>query len=491
MKGTVKARNYAPAITTPLGPLERAGTVLATTLASAVVAVVCSYVVFTQVVDARVALSGATDSAVETPTAAASRYLYPEGRASGLSALLGFTDPTLPERSGPAIDLSLFTPGANSIAWPSAPATAPAIDPSTTQARLAALAPTPRPGTIEEIAAAATALAEGLSPAISPIPRARPEDFAARIPARAPAPDIAVARAADPSEEVTLARLEDNIDTGATLRIVPEDRLIGSNPCNRRSLTADIPNRSRRAAGGAVILAAVGDASGGGRDGALIAEARDGNIPSHLRDLQPVVFTGIAGGRQTQVVLCVMPDYLAVGSDDDHVRIPLGLPAALQIAEEFDMMLPTTAMVDQIYAQADLRLSPRPMTPGSAMSTTSYFRSHDATVDAQIASAGGLQGRLIAGHKKDVVLANRLSTASGRVAIYGWHRSPGNPIQPLSTVHGAYYADYSHGVRLVSRTAFVDGQQVDLRTLLTSGTYAGLLNRDGVLNSATIRLAAL
>jgi hypothetical protein len=214
-------------------------------------------------------------------------------------------------------------------------------------------------------------------------------------------------------------------------------------------------------------------------------------VPSYLRNLQPVRFSGIAGGRQTEIVICVTPDYLAVGSDTDHVRVPLGLPAALRVADAFDMMLPTTRMVDAIYAQADLRLSPRPMSPGPQMSSTDYFHRHDRTVDAQFAEAGGRHGVLVAGHKKDLVIANRLSRNRGRVAIYGWHRGNGDPIQPLSTVHGAYYADYSHGIRLVSRTAYVDGRAVDLRALLTDGAYAGLLNSDGPLSSATVQLASL
>jgi hypothetical protein len=216
-----------------------------------------------------------------------------------------------------------------------------------------------------------------------------------------------------------------------------------------------------------------------------------GNVPTHLRNLQPVRLSGIAGGRQTEIVICVTPDYLAVGSDADHVRVPLGLPAALRVAETFGMMLPTTRMVDAIYAQADVRLSPRPMTPGPQMSSTDYFHRHDRTVDAQLAEAGGRDGLLLAGHKKDLVIANRLSRNRGRVAIYGWHRSNGDPIQPLSTVHGAYYADYSHGIRLVSRTAYVNGEAVDLRSLLTSGTYAAILNSDGPLTSATVQLASL
>jgi hypothetical protein len=35
---------------------------------------------------------------------------------------------------------------------------------------------------------------------------------------------------------------------------------------------------------------------------------------------------------------------------------------------------------------------------------------------------------------------------------------------------------------LVSRTAYVNGRPVDLRTLLTDGTYAAMLNSDGPLS---------
>ena len=309
-------------------------------------------------------------------------------------------------------------------------------------------------------------------------PALRPANLLAR---RAPAPDeaeILLASATVP-ETMTRPRLLD-----------PTPPRAGANPCSSR-LARAIPRRPSNAAGGAAVMAAIGNSSGPDRDAALVAQALGGNIPDNLRSLQPVSFAGIVGGRQTQITLCVTPDYLAIGSNADHVRVPLGLPAALRVADGFDMMLPTTRMVDAIYAQADLRVSPAPMPPTSAMSSTDYFLRHDSTVDVQFVRAGARDGLLAAGHKKDVVIANRLSNAPGRVAIYGWHRANGNPIQPLSTVHGEYYADYSHGIRLVARTAYVDGRAVDLRALLTDGQYAGLLNTDGPLTGAAIRLASL
>jgi len=54
-------------------------------------------------------------------------------------------------------------------------------------------------------------------------------------------------------------------------------------------------------------------------------------------------------------------------------------------------------------------------------------------------------GELTSGDKKDLVLTSLLWRVPGRVAIYGWHRAVNQPIQPLSKVHGARYADYSPG----------------------------------------------
>jgi len=72
-----------------------------------------------------------------------------------------------------------------------------------------------------------------------------------------------------------------------------------------------------------------------------------------------------------------------------------------------------------------------------------------------------------------------LKPSPGRVAIYGWHRTNGRPIQPLSTVHGARYADYSHGVRLVSQTAFIDGKPIDLKDVIQDRELAVIVNDEG------------
>jgi hypothetical protein len=61
------------------------------------------------------------------------------------------------------------------------------------------------------------------------------------------------------------------------------------------------------------------------------------------------------------------------------------------------------------------------------------------------------------------VLKQRLWLQAGRVAIYGWQRAGGTPIQPLSNVDGAGYADYSH------HKGRVDIRRVHLRKVPLAG----------------------
>lgn len=95
---------------------------------------------------------------------------------------------------------------------------------------------------------------------------------------------------------------------------------------------------------------------------------------------------------------------------------------------------------------------------------------------------------LIAGHKKDVVANKRLVQRPDRVAIYGWHRPDGRPIQPVSLVHEASYADYSHGIRWVSSTMVVDGVERPIADVARDPDLAELVSDEGPL--ATVRAAA-
>lgn len=245
---------------------------------------------------------------------------------------------------------------------------------------------------------------------------------------------------------------------------------------------AHIPPRAPSAPGGAEFARRVMSMDERERDLAIRRALLDGDLPRFLRAAVPVELSGRgADGAVTRVTLCVLPDYLAIGSSNDYLLMPMALGTALAVADAFGFILPTRRMVDAIYRQAALRLAPQPLPAGDAMRSTAYYLRHDALVRAQRASAGAAPGALTAGHKKDLVITPRLWTVPGRVAIYGWHRDAGAPIQPLSTFHGAQYADYSHGVRLVGTVAYVDGAPRSIFELVANPRFAPILSDEGPL----------
>lgn len=156
------------------------------------------------------------------------------------------------------------------------------------------------------------------------------------------------------------------------------------------------------------------------------------------------------GGLETTQILVddeiweVTLDYF---KRSDGVRLPVDLPMAWKLADSYGMTLPTAHVVDAIWQQADIKLPPAPLPASPRMTSEAYYERHNEIIEDQLAGRN-TQGKLIAGHKKDLVWIER---DSPKVAIYGWHYPNGRPIQKYSTVHGRNYADYSHGLRLVKR----------------------------------------
>ncbi|MCA8868065.1 MAG: hypothetical protein KDA67_05400 [Rhodobacteraceae bacterium] len=257
-------------------------------------------------------------------------------------------------------------------------------------------------------------------------------------------------------------------------------------------LVKPIPARAVKAKLGSRFVKDILRVSGSARDAAITDQVLAGNIPDFLRHLIPVTFNAMQkNGKAVEVTICVTPDYMSVGAERDFVRVPMGLPAAAKIADKLGFLLPTTKMVDAIYAQAEVHLAPEPMTPGAQMQSTDYFIRHNKTINQQRDKSGLALTALTAGQKKDLVLSNRLRSKPGRVAIYGWHRMNGEAIQPLSTVHGEGYADYSHGVRLVSMTAFVNGKPTSLPKILQDPELAPIVSSEGPINHSRRLVASL
>ncbi len=238
-----------------------------------------------------------------------------------------------------------------------------------------------------------------------------------------------------------------------------------------------IPPRPADAVGGTAFMEKVAALPPAEREGAIAAELLRGNLPDFLRQFKTITVS--ANGHTATVA--VMPDYLAVGSDADFVRVPMTPMTAARVADAFGCALPTRKLVNDMYRAATVKLEPRPLT--EAREAVETFVQHHRLIEAQ--RAGKPLGELVAGIKKDVVVTNRLAEKPKRVAIYGWHKLDGVPIQPLNVSHVNRYVDYSHGVRLMKRAVVVDGKPRDVRPVLYDAALCALVSDEGPLRRPT------
>ena len=176
-------------------------------------------------------------------------------------------------------------------------------------------------------------------------------------------------------------------------------------------------------------------------------------------------------GKTIKASYFVTLDYLSIGTNKDWARIPLTPIAAQQLADAFNCFLPTTKIVDDIYKAARVKLEPVPMYIYRDSTVTMW--QHHLIIEGQRRSRKGL----IVGIKKDVVISGKIgrSEKPNRVAIYGWHLMNGKPIQPLYTGHVNWYADYSHGIRLVYRKIKVNGKWMDYVDVLSDPVLRKLI----------------
>jgi hypothetical protein len=222
----------------------------------------------------------------------------------------------------------------------------------------------------------------------------------------------------------------------------------------------NIPSRNPNAESGSVFMRRITPLSLNEREEEIYKAIASGNIPDFLRN--PITINGEftdSAGISHRVTYEVMPDYLSIGNDTDFCRIPMNPYTAQSLASAFGASLITAKISDQIYMKADIKLVPFNYVPvGNANELVTKFVEHNTHIENQFREAGGLQGRLIAGIKKDVILSGRIADQPGKVVIYGWHKPDGKPIQPVYSGHIYWYVDYSHGIRFINNQVLIDGK---------------------------------
>ncbi len=209
------------------------------------------------------------------------------------------------------------------------------------------------------------------------------------------------------------------------------------------------------------------------RDSFALKEILAGNVPGFLKKFAAVHVSLIdsSTNKTIKATYYVSPDYLSIGTDDDWARINITPLAAQQIADSFNCFIPTRKMVDDIYKAAKLKLEPVPLY--AFRDSTPIMWHHHLIIEGQRKGRKGL----IAGIQKDVVISGKISRDPklDRVAIYGWHKLDGNPIQPLYTGHIYWWVDYSQGIRLIYRKIKVNNKWMDYTDVLKDPVLQRLL----------------
>lgn len=209
------------------------------------------------------------------------------------------------------------------------------------------------------------------------------------------------------------------------------------------------------------------------RDSFALEQVLAGNVPGFLKKFMAIHVSveDSTTGRTIRATYYAAPDYLCIGNDQDWARINITPMTAQRIADSFQCFLSTRKIADDIYQAASIKLEPVPLYAYRDSTPTMWH--HHLIIEGQRKGRKGL----IAGIKKDVVISGKISRDAkpDRVAIYGWHKPDGKPIQPLYTGHINWWVDYSQGIRLVYQKIKVEGNWMDYTDVLKHPVLQKLL----------------
>ncbi len=259
-----------------------------------------------------------------------------------------------------------------------------------------------------------------------------------------------------------------------------------------RSQTLNLPLRPAGAPTGSQFTNIITPMALTERENWICAQVVSGNVPSFLRTLVPVTVSATINGTAHTGTFYAPPDYMAIGTDDDYFLEPMTPLLAQRLCDLLGCTLPTRKMVNQIWTNAAVKMTPQPIPPSGDMITVPVFSEHNSMVWTQrntFINSFPL-GALVSGDKKDVVISTMIysnlhSGVPQPVVIYGWHYTSGVPIQPLYNGHEQTYADYSHGIRLVQNAMTLDGSPNPVTNVLTNPNLAALLSDEGPSEGTT------
>ena len=216
------------------------------------------------------------------------------------------------------------------------------------------------------------------------------------------------------------------------------------------------------------------------RERAIYSAVLDGHVPSATKTLQKIPLTmKDASGKTIKAYIKVSSNFIAIGSDSDNVLMPMSFRTAAALSQRLGFVLPTRAIVKAIAKKAAM-LQGRPLPPSHEMVTNHYYLMHQKKLQKDLQKAGSES--LVGGHKKNLILTNKLIGKPSFLAIYGWKDHKGGWIQRINTDHAADYVDYSHGVRMVSQTIYVEGKAMSIFEVASHPVLHKLVSDEGPID---------
>ncbi|MFO0921707.1 MAG: hypothetical protein U0905_04365 [Pirellulales bacterium] len=249
-------------------------------------------------------------------------------------------------------------------------------------------------------------------------------------------------------------------------------------------MSLDLPTRPHDAFTGSEFAKRMESMEREESDQAIASEIRRGNVPDWARWLVPIEWDfETKDGESSTAQAWVMSDVFAIGSNDDALRIPMSPRLACELGDAMGCSLLTKRMSDHVFAAAQVKLAPRPMT--ERRDEVGTFLQHQGWIEQQL--QGKSRDGIVVGTKKDLIVSNVLSKKAHRVALYGWHYPNGTPIQPVYAGHVDWYVDYSHGVRLLKNEVIVQHEKIDYREALKSELWHVAFSDEGPIDIQALR----
>ena len=174
-------------------------------------------------------------------------------------------------------------------------------------------------------------------------------------------------------------------------------------------------------------------------------------------NLIPVTITGPKG---VKITYKVMSDYITI----DGLRVTMAGSTAQKVADHWNMHLPTTKMVKQMWEASDIKIRPTPLSAGGRIGGKYYSGkevvsgkisdsdsavAYSEMIDEELSKHDNNDQKLKSGYMKNITAP---VGDPSKLGLFGWFDSKGNPIQAnTQTPHDTkIHTEYGTGTQLAA-----------------------------------------